>query len=440
MFNLRLLTAFLILLILLAATWILADISPSEPARTDRIVFVSDDHVIHTIRPNGSGLITISPDIEAAFTWPSWSPDSRKLVYSVVTGGGEDDRMRLLVSDAGGGKPTEIYAGEPGVSSILAQSVVHFPLWSPDSSKIAFIAPTMSGLSLFLDDLSDNPNANRILDNGPLWISWSPDSRHLLAHRADEYFLIDSGTGLDIQSLGIADRESRVPAWSPDGTSFYTAQRAGRGQYHILRSDVSGGEVDAPRRLLTTSPIPAYLWSPDGRHLSIANFSRAFTYRGLTMDLYGGISVYSDPESGPIYLVRDPTIAHFWSPDGRKIAYVGLSETQGVLRWIVLDIESGERTALVDFVPSVAQLTMFQFFDQYSYSHSLWSPDSDALVFAGILSSDAATASLRLNEGSAMTTGAALVHGGSHVNVVGMSGESAARVIADGFMAAWSPN
>ena len=93
------------------------------------------------------------------------------------------------------------------------------------------------------------------------------------------------------------------------------------------------------------------------------------------MDLYGGFSVFSDPESEPIYVVREPTLAHFWSPDGKKIAYAGLAETPGVLRWSVLDVESGVQSALVDLVPSVGQLTMFQFFDQYAYSHSLRSEE-----------------------------------------------------------------
>ena len=158
------------------------------------------------------------------------------------------------------------------------------------------------------------------------------------------------------------------------------------------------------------------------------------------MALYGGFSVYADPESEPIYVVRDPTLAHFWSPDGTKVAYARLAETPGVLRWAVLDVASGERTSLVDFVPSVAQLTMFQFFVQSAYSHSLCSPDSDALVFAGNLNTDAITASLRESGAGPRSDGPAFQHDGAHIIVVSISDEITTQVITEGFMATWSPN
>ena len=78
-------------------------------------------------------------------------------------------------------------------------------------------------------------------------------------------------------------------------------------------------------------------------------------------------------------------MAYFWSPDGSRLAYVALSKKAGILRWTVLNVVNGERWPLVDFIPSRDQLTIFQFFDQYAYSHSPWSPDSRSLVFAGKL-------------------------------------------------------
>ncbi|MDA0770021.1 MAG: hypothetical protein BZY79_00365 [SAR202 cluster bacterium Casp-Chloro-G4] len=440
MSNLRLLIAFLILVSLLIATWVVADIRLDQPASTNRIAYVDEDGVIRTVRWDGSGAVIISPDVEGFFTWPTWSPDSGRLVYSGVTGSGENIRMSLFASGSNGRDATEIFAGEDGVTGLLAQGVIHYPLWSPDGDKVAFIAATADGLTLFMDDLSADPSAQALLDNGPLWISWAPDSEHLLAHRADEHFLINSDEDLNVDPLGLTDVETRVPAWSPDGTSFVTGLRANRTQYHILGSGVSGGEAAAPRRLLTTSPIPAYLWSPDGNYISIAHSSRPLAYLGLSLDVYASLSVYSDTDADPLLIVREPMLAHFWSPNGRQIAYARLSEKSGVLRWVVLDIASGERKALVDFVPSVAQLTMFQFFDQYAYSHSLWSPDSDALVFAGNLNTDAVTASFKgLNSGASLG-GNSLEHDGEHIMVVNTSGDTTTRVIADGFMATWSPN
>ena len=71
------------------------------------------------------------------------------------------------------------------------------------------------------------------------------------------------------------------------------------------------------------------------------------------------------------------------SPDGSRLAYITLSDAQGALRCVVVDMKSRRSRIALDFIPSSEQRTLFQFFDQYAYSHSPWSPDSANLVFAG---------------------------------------------------------
>mgnify|MGYP001459365982 CR=1 FL=1 len=157
------------------------------------------------------------------------------------------------------------------------------------------------------------------------------------------------------------------------------------------------------------------------------------------MRLYESVSVYADNALEPSFIIEKPTIAHFWSPDSKQIAYVSLSETPGVLCWAVMDIETQQQSELVDFVPSEAQLTMFQFFDQYAYSYSLWSPDSDALVFAGNLSTDALTASFSSGDNGTENY-PAFAHESGHIIVVSLGEQTSTQVIAEGFMATWSPN
>lgn len=81
------------------------------------------------------------------------------------------------------------------------------------------------------------------------------------------------------------------------------------------------------------------------------------------------------------------------------------------------------------FTPSPDQLTMFQFFDQYSYSHSLWSADSQSLVFAGRLSTEAVSASWGLERSVQ----------GSHIIVVDVSPIPSPASIAEGSLGFWSP-
>ena len=96
---------------------------------------------------------------------------------------------------------------------------------------------------------------------------------------------------------------------------------------------------------------------------------------------------------------------------------------------MLLDTKDGSRWPLVDFVPSRDQLTMFEFFDQYTYSHSLWSPDSKFLVFAGRIEEGGVSASLVSHPG----------HEGSHIIVVDTQANGIADQIAAGGLGVWSP-
>ena len=83
----------------------------------------------------------------------------------------------------------------------------------------------------------------------------------------------------------------------------------------------------------------------------------------------------------------------------------------------------------MDFIPSREQLTMFQFFDQYAYSHSLWSPDGRSLVFAGKLV-DRAKSAFATSD---------VARQGSHIIVVGTDSDPSTQTIANGILAFWSP-
>ena len=128
-------------------------------------------------------------------------------------------------------------------------------------------------------------------------------------------------------------------------------------------------------------------------------------------------------------LIQENVIAYFWSPDGSRLAYVTPSSKEGALRWAVLHAETGKRWHLVDFIPSNDQLTLFEFFDQYAYSHSPWSPDSRSLVFAGELADRAAPVSARSD----------LARQGSEIIVVDTDPNPLTQTIAEGILAFWSP-
>ena len=86
-----------------------------------------------------------------------------------------------------------------------------------------------------------------------------------------------------------------------------------------------------------------------------------------------------------------------------------------------MDLEQGQSRKLAQFLPSQKLSLLLAFFDQYS--NSLWSPDSQSLVFADRIAPDA---------GDSDTTN------GNRVFVMDVDDPSSITAIAKGSLAFWA--
>ncbi len=382
-----------------------------------RIAYVSDKDEICTIDHDGGNKQLVTEQ-GRAYTWPTWSPDGRGIAYSAYSSGNNGHgRLGLYLKPVDGGRPRLLYSNEPGTDAI-AHRTPHYVVWSPDGRKIAFIAQTHTGgLTLFVCFEPWSDEASYVMEGAPLYASWSPDSRTLLVHCRQDYYLV-SVEG-DIEVIPIAGRSamSMTPSWSPDG------KRIGLLQYmEGERQELVEVGPDGDLRTLTELEGPgAFAWRPDSSSIALVRdpLGRSGFYRGIWL---------LEPEGqGPVPLTDDPVLSFFWSPDGGKIAYVTpLEGSEGGLRWALLDTEGGETTFLANFQPSREQLTAFMFFDQYTQSHRFWSPDGLHLVTAGFVRDQLETAE-------------ELTGGESGVYVVDVTGQAKPRVLAHGCLGVWSP-
>ena len=215
---------------------------PPDPV-IDRIAYVTPEGEIWTAAPDGSSRSRLSPADGGFYTWPTWSPDGRTIVFSAVLGdAAENVRVLLLEAELAEGTVSSLHSGATGFVGLLAEDVVHYPIWSPDGAHLAFIAGREDGLALLLDDRSDDAPPREILGDGPLWLSWSADSRFLLAHRGQDNILIDVGSGDAVDGYpttrvdSLAERY-RVSAWSPADARFAYVERDGGGDHVIVDDD-----------------------------------------------------------------------------------------------------------------------------------------------------------------------------------------------------------
>ena len=385
-----------------------------------RIVYVSLEGQILTVRPDGSAERTISP-VEGVFAWPTWSPLGDRVAFSgLLEEESHVGTFRLFVGGDDDLTAQSIYVNEPGMG-FISPGIPHYSLWSPDGSRLAFMASAPEGLTLFVDGLEEGGGRQAVVRTSPLWATWSADSQLLLVHGGERHYVADFHNGFELTDVPLTTVSYRVPAWNPGGQRITFISEDGSGGYGLYFGGVDAGGRSLVEHVADRS---AFLWSPDGEFLAVAR--RSLQFSGL---VYESLGVFSADGKEPIVEVDEILLAFFWSPDSAKLAYVAVTDktrSENVMRWKVLDVREGETRALVDFRPTGEQFTMFQFFDQYAQSHTLWSPDSGSLVFAGEI----------MSEGILVSYDQAVI---PHIIVLNTGLLPTHEVIADGFVAFWGP-
>ena len=380
---------------------------------SNRILYVGNDFEIYTISPDGSDPLKLT-DERRVYTWPTWSPSGRRVAFSSFSLDPFGPGKAIYSVDAAGGALNLIFENAPDSGPAVGLRIPHYSLWSPDGEHVAVLAMSELTLSLYLVSASGQEKAQFLANGAPLYLAWSNDSQSLLVHRQDELLRVDieaPGRSLNLEAHSSG---YRAPGWSPTGDTiaFLEADEDGETLY-VARFDGS-----RRRALARLRGMASFLWAPQGNRLAI----------GQSPDgndpFLQDIQVIDVTTGEVLPLVQRPILAFFWSPDGSRVAYVTTNNGETALQWRVVEVRTGQDTKLVDFHPSSDQLTLLAFFDQYAYSHQVWSPDSSRLVFAGALAEGADPGD---EEGPI-----------SQIFVLDADGNAPPQAIAPGLLASWS--
>jgi TolB protein len=203
---------------------------------------------IYAMDADGSNVMRLTRN-DVADWGPDWSPDGRLILWNSALGtGGFGFVARTMRPDGSDVRR-------------LTRRYVEYPAWSPDGSRIAFMAqiPGASGnnpnYDIFVMD-ADGSHVVRLTrtpgEDG--WPAWSPDGRRIVfASTVDDCSISDA---LDCRSTGDigpwsdvwimdadgSDRRRVTPefgqffAWSPDGRAIMVSGTS----LYVVRPDGSG--------------------------------------------------------------------------------------------------------------------------------------------------------------------------------------------------------
>ncbi len=203
---------------------------------------------IYTARADGSRLARLTDTAGHDNTWPSWSPDGRRIAFISYREGGVG---RIYQMGADGGGQTRL-VDDGGVAT-------RYLRWSPDGSRIAFLYQwKVLSVMCILNLVSGQQSV--LSGYIPAALAWSPDNQRI-AYIDSSYDIrgmrVDQTDPVTITST--PERYENGVAWSPDGARL--AFTAGKELYQSA-SDGSG------ERLLASEPEANWIedpsWSPDG--------------------------------------------------------------------------------------------------------------------------------------------------------------------------------
>ena len=344
-----------------AGVGLLAAACTSTAGTAGDLVVVSDRGEVVVVGHDGGESVSLD-DGGSAFQ-PIWSPDGERVTFSA---GSQGDASVVTVSVSDGDRLSIPLATRP-----------FFVMWDPPGTTVGWLRGTVDGI------VFETAGDVQIEDDGrPFYLSWAPDGSRLAAHVGIDR--LDDVGGDGATPLGVTPGTFQAPVWTDDGV--VAVARSATGQHLVV---IDGAEV---RRVASVDGVVRFVVAAN--RAAVETFPAAdqpdrgngvaAAFETLPTVPQGRLVVV-DLASGDTIEVLDRTAAaFFWSPDGRKLLILDVVDRQGTFRWLVW--EDGDLASTVDFVADPGWFQTFvPFFDQYAQSMTLWSPDSTAFAFPGIV-------------------------------------------------------
>ena len=265
------------------------------------------DNDIYLVPTSGGESLRLTEDGKSSL--PAWSPDGRKIAYVQ----GVEEGKRIWLMDPEGKNRRKVADYQISNASLGVSTVGEAVLWSPDGSRLAFLATL---------EPHDKDAKIRVVDR----IMYKAFYGYSDMRRRHVFIASPLGSEPPRQ-LTFGDFDEYSMAWSADGKEIaFVSNRTGRAD-HNMHLDIYAVEVESGEtRRITESVGAEYYpaWSPDGRMIAYTATTR------------GNTSNESTPEDRHVWVIgsdgddpRDLTLDFDracngplqWTPNGGRILF-----------------------------------------------------------------------------------------------------------------------
>lgn len=301
------------------------------------------------------------------------SPDEKKIAYTVETVS-EDRRKyfsRIFMVDVASGESRQYTFGEISDRGLV---------WSPCGTYIAFVSTRNKKTGIYIIPSEGGAERKIIEDDGSFSkLNWTPDGNELVYQ-----FRYD-----DSHTIRDEKKKKEAPLYRHITRLWYRLDGAGwlpKDRFHIWKVDIESGKSRQLTRGKYNNVDPAV--SPDGTRVAfVSNRSKDPDLDTMRDDLFivsidGGKEKRIPTPAGPIGLPS-------FSPDGRKLAYLGHDQpgdAWGITNSHIWTVGVAGKPAAKDLIPKfdrqVYDQTIGDTGESFGALPPVWSPDGRRIYFA----------------------------------------------------------
>jgi TolB protein len=389
----------------------------TPPQETAMLAVTGADGNIYLYDSEGKNPLALTSDAvtdRKLYSWPTWATDGRLAFFGISIDPADPYTLRVFIQrDARAGGAAQIAYSDLG-------KIFTYAYWSPGNCPanagdtdcrdlaLLYTPASQDGLEVELIRQRDSGFETIFVDRGaPFYYSFSPSGQQMLWHRFSQQLEIYDVPSGQASLLPDVPGAFQSPMWSPvDDQLLFALMGSTRALADVVIAPSPSSE--ARTVILKDARVPVSMaWSPDAQKVAITNGEGALA----VVDLANGKTVAP--------ALTQPVIAYFWSPLSNKIALLSLARNsttpvryqqtaylnghtayspypqqppstrprqQNVpaLALQVYDLASNTVSLLATFVPTGDMIYLLNFFDQFSRSHRLWSPDGRYFAYGAI--------------------------------------------------------